>query len=128
MIIRDAFETDLRDILKIYNQAIANTTATFDLEEETLEQRKEWFSHYDKKHPVIVACIDNQVTGYCSLSQYRSKAAYNKTVELSVYIDENFRGKGIAKKLMTEIIKRADQVEHHVIISGITKGNDVCKY
>ncbi|MFS1511250.1 N-acetyltransferase family protein [Chengkuizengella sp. SCS-71B] len=124
MIIRDAVETDLPNILSIYNHAILTTTATFDLEKQTLEQRKEWFSHYGKKHPIIVACIDDHVAGYCSLSPYRSKAAYNRTVELSVYIDEKYRGKGIAKNLMTEIIQRAKGLGHHVIISGITKGND----
>ncbi|MDX8361303.1 MULTISPECIES: N-acetyltransferase family protein [Bacillaceae] len=124
VIIRDAHQDDLLSILNIYNQAIVNTTATFDLTEETLEQRQQWFSKYGSDYPLIVATIENKVVGYCCLSAFREKAAYAKTVELSVYVDENTRGHGVATKLVNEILLRAKQIGFHVIISGITKGND----
>ncbi|MGD8192111.1 N-acetyltransferase family protein [Brevibacillus ginsengisoli] len=124
VLIRDAIEADLPEILDIYNDAIRNTVATFDLVEQSLEQRKLWFQKYGGKHPLIVAQSEGQVAGYCSLSTFREKDAYAKTTEISVYISEAHRGKGIASLLISEIIKRASLLGHHTIIAGITGGNE----
>ena len=124
VLIREAIEADLPEILEIYNDAIRNTVATFDLDEQTLEQRKIWFKKYGGKHPLLVAEIAGQVAGYSSLSTFREKDAYARTTEISVYISESHRGKGIASQLMTEILKRAKQLGHHTIIAGITGGNE----
>jgi L-amino acid N-acyltransferase len=125
IIIRDAVLQDVPAILEIYNRAILTTTATFDLVEDTLEKRLDWFSHYGGVHPMIVAEVDGSVAGYCYLSQFRAKPAYNRTVESSVYIHEEFRGQGIGKRLYTEILERARGLGHHAVIACITSGNDV---
>lgn len=122
--IRDAAGEDLEDLLRIYNLAIETSTATFDLDQQSLEERKEWFSHYGDRYPLIVAVKDGQVAGYSSLSVFRAKPAYNQTVELSVYIDEAFWGLGIGTALMEEILNRAKALGYHVVISGITDGNE----
>ncbi|SEN71922.1 GNAT family N-acetyltransferase [Lihuaxuella thermophila] len=122
--VREAQLEDLPAILRIYNHAVLTSTATFDLEEQTLEQRKTWFSHYGGKYPLIVAEENGQVTGYCCLSPFRSKPAYEKTAEVSIYIDPDHFGKGIGTILMTEILKRAGELDYHVIIAGITGGNE----
>lgn len=122
--IREATEADLPEILEIYNEAIRNTVATFDLEEQSLEQRMLWFRKYGGRHPLIVAEVEGQVAGYCSLSTFREKDAYASTTEISVYISEAHRGKGIASILMTDIIDRAKQLKYHTIIAGITGGNE----
>lgn len=123
--IRDAREEDISQLADIYNWAVKNTTATFDLQEQSLENRKVWFSHYKGNHPLIVAEMDGRVVGYSSLSKFREKEAYNKTVELSVYIHPEYHRKGIATLLMKEIIQRGRQLGHYSIISCITAGNDV---
>ncbi|WML50074.1 N-acetyltransferase family protein [Neobacillus sp. PS3-34] len=122
--IRDAVIDDLPAMLAIYNYAIRNLNATFDLEEQTLEQRQAWFSKYGTTYPLIVAESEGEVAGYCSLSPFREKEAYAKTTELSVYISEKHQGKGLGKALIQEIINRAHQLDFHTIIAGITTGNE----
>ncbi|MBE3554017.1 MAG: N-acetyltransferase [Thermicanus sp.] len=123
-ILRDTHPADLPDLLRIYNWAVLHTTATFDLEEQTLEQRTAWFSKYGKNYPLIVAEEDGKVVGYSCISPFREKPAYAKTVELSVYIDKNYWGKGIGKLLVGEIITRARQLGYHTILAGITGDNE----
>ena len=121
--IRDAKIEDVPAMLQIYNWAILHATATFDLEEQTLAQRTEWFSKYGGKYPLIVAEEKGRVVGYSCLSRFRDKPAYAKTVESSVYIDKDHWGKGIGKILLNEIIERAAALGYHTIIAGITGGN-----
>lgn len=123
--IREATINDLQAMLAIYNEAILNQTSTFDLEEQTMEQRKIWFSKYGSKYPLIVADFDGQVVGYASLSPFRDKEAYDKTVEISVYIDKGQRGRGIGKALMAKILELAKTLNYHTVIAGITAGNEV---
>lgn len=98
--------------------------ATFDLDEFTLDERREWFSHYGGHYPLIVAEQDGVIAGYASLSRYREKAAYDRTVESSVYVHPKFHGQGIGKALMVDILERAKTCGHHVVIAGITSGNE----
>ncbi|KIL51965.1 GNAT family N-acetyltransferase [Jeotgalibacillus soli] len=122
--IREAGIDDLPAILEIYNEAIRNTTATFDLKEQSLEERKIWYSKYGEKHPLIVADIDGEIAGYSCISPFREKAAYDLTKELSIYIAPNHQGKGLGNILMEEIIQRAKSLDYHVMIGGITGGNE----
>ncbi|KSU81893.1 phosphinothricin acetyltransferase [Fictibacillus enclensis] len=122
--IRDALPRDLPALLDIYNEAIRTLTATFDLEEQTLEQRKKWFEKYGGAFPLIVAKVDGKVAGYGSLSPFRDKEAYARTTEVSLYISSEFRGQGIGKELMKEILQRASNLGYHTVIGGITGGNE----
>jgi L-amino acid N-acyltransferase len=121
--IREAEVEDLPEMLAIYNYAIKNWTATFDLEEQTLDQRRIWFNLHGDEYPLIVAEVDGTVAGYCSLSPFKDKKAYEKTVEISIYLSEAYHGFGIGKKLIEEIISRAEQLNYHTIIAVITGGN-----
>ncbi|MFD3450060.1 GNAT family N-acetyltransferase [Microbacteriaceae bacterium 4G12] len=125
MHIRKATKEDVPAILPIYNDAILHTTATFDLKEKTLPEMQQWFLKFNDTYPLIVAELDGKVVGYCSLSQFREKEGYKQTVEISVYVDKNARGNGVASKLMHEIIELTKEANHHVIMASITKGNDV---
>lgn len=122
--IRDAVLHDLPAMLAIYNHAIRNLIATFDLEEQSLEQREVWFHQHGHNYPLIVAESEGIVVGYSCLSSFRAKPAYARSTELSIYIAENQRGKGIGTALMAEILRRAEQLEYHTVISGITGGNE----
>lgn len=127
--IRHASPIDIPAITEIYNDAILNSTATFDLEPKTLEDRNEWLLSHKANHPVLVYEKDGQVVAYASLSAYRDKKAYDHSVELSLYIDKNFRGIGIGNELMTEILEQAKQHPNiHTVISVITGGNQASIY
>jgi L-amino acid N-acyltransferase YncA len=121
--IRTAVLSDLPAMLDIYNDAIRNLTATFDLDEQTLEERKTWFAKYNDRHPLIVAELNGDVVGYCCLNPFRDKPAYAHTTELSVYISSKHRGRGIGSSLMTDILQHAKQLGYHTVIGGITSGN-----
>lgn len=124
VLLRDTVERDLPEILEIYNDAVVNLNATFDLEPQSLAERREWFHRHDGKHPVISAEVGNRVVGFCSLSPFSQKRGYANTVELSVYVHRDFRGKGVGRVLMKEIISRAEKLGHHAIISIIAVDND----
>lgn len=121
---RDAIIEDLPAMLHIYNDAILNLTATFDLVEQTIEDRKPWFDHHGGKYPLIVAELEGVIVGYCSLSSFREKEAYDKTAEISVYISTSHQGCGIGSSLMKEILQRAAELNFHTVIAGITTGNE----
>ncbi|WP_059282668.1 GNAT family N-acetyltransferase [Bacillus coahuilensis] len=121
--IRYAEEKDLPDLVEIYNEAIRTLNATFDTKEKSVEERKAWFSSYGEKYPLIVYEDQGKVVGYASLSPYNIKPAYRLTVELSIYISNAYRGKGIGNKLIVEILREGKIRAFHTVISGITGGN-----
>ena len=124
--IREATSQDLPQMLAIYNHEVLHGTATFDTAPWTLERRREWFdAHNVGNHPLLVAVSDDAVAGYASLSPYRDKDAYSSTVELSVYVAPEYRGRGVGRALMEAIIAlaRADE-RTHVVVSVITAGNE----
>ena len=125
MKIRSAMYADLTQMLSIYNYEICNGVATFDMEEKTAEQWHNWFySHNNTNHPVVVAEVDGVVAGYASLSEYRPRTAYRYSVELSVYIDADFRGKGVAKALIERVLNIAKERDDiHTVVSLITAEN-----
>ncbi len=127
MKIRQAELQDLEILTKIYNYEVENGTATFDMTPKSVEERKEWFNaHNHDAHPLIVAVGDDSlVTGYASLSSYGAKDAFKTTAELSIYVHQNHRGKGIGRALAQEILARASKEgKLHLIISVITSGNE----
>lgn len=121
--IRPATANDILRITDIYNDAILSTTATFDTETKTVEERMQWFLNHDEKHPVIVAEIESQVIGFASLSKWSDRCAYDGTAEVSVYIDRNHRGKGVGKRMVEVIALEGERAGLTNLISRITEGN-----
>lgn len=122
--IRDSVESDLPEMLEIYNDAIVNLTSTFDVERQSLVERREWFLNHDVRHPLISAVKDGSIVGYCSISPFSQKRGYSPTVELSVYVHREFRRKGIGFLLMEEMISRAKRLGYHAIVSVVARGNE----
>jgi len=123
--IRNATENDLQPMLDIYNEIIMNTTAIFQYDPHTLEQRKEWFAQKKKEnYPVFVAEENNMIVGFSTFGQFRNWQAYKYSVENSVYIKADQRGKGIGKLLLQPLIDAAKQMRLHTIIAGIVADNE----
>ena len=122
--VRKATETDLPQILDIYNDAILNTTAVYDYEPHTLEMRKQWFETKQQQgFPVFVAEENNEVLGFSSFGLFRAWAGYKYSVEHSIYVKDGQRGKGIGKLLMQPLIDAAKEMKLHTIIAGIDADN-----
>lgn len=122
--IRRARLDDLQVITEIYNDAIIKTVATFDTNPKSIQEQKEWFEKHGIKHPILVAEIDNKVVGWASLSEWSDRCSYSDTVEISLYIEEGYRGKGIGKKLTEAILREGKAAGLHTIIARVTEGND----
>lgn len=126
LVIQLITKNDISACLAIYNYEVEHGVATLDLEPRTLEEWREWYNaHSDEHHPIIVGTIDDVVVGYASLSPYRLKDAFKSTVELSIYIHQDYRGQGVATRLMKHILEmaKADTMIHNVV-SVITAGNE----
>lgn len=107
MRIRDAVEADLPAIIDIYNVAVTTRIATAQLEPVTLEERRDWLKeHSSDRHPFWVLEADGQVAGWLTIKPFLPRCAYRGTVELSVYVDQKFRRRGIARSLLEEAIVR----------------------
>ena len=126
LIIRSIAKDDVFACLSIYNYEVEHGVATLDLEQRTLEEWHEWYNaHSDGHHPIIVGTIDDVVVGYASLSPYRLKDAFKSTVELSIYIHQDYRGQGVATQLMERILEMAkEDTMLHNVVSVITAGNE----
>ncbi|MCH8051249.1 MAG: N-acetyltransferase [Chloroflexi bacterium] len=122
-IVRSATEADMPAILDIYNEAILHSTATFDIEPQTLDERLQWFRETRPPHCVIVAEEEGRVVGWGCLRGFRTKVAYRFTAEDSVYIHEEHRGRGVGTRLLAELIERAKKGGLHTLMAGVTEGN-----
>ena len=124
-IVRHATENDLPAMLAIYNDIIVNTTAVWDYEEHTLEMRQQWFAAKQEQGlPVFVADEDGNIMGFCSLGPFRPWVGYQQTVENSVYVTADCRGRGIGKLLLQRLIDAAKDLKKHVIIAAIEAENE----
>ena len=121
--IRKATLADLPAITDIYNEAILKTNATFDNETKTPAQQEPWFNGHDQRHQIVVAENEAGVVAWASLSEWSTRCAYADTAEISIYVKEPFRGLGIGKRLMSEIMISGEKCGLHTVISRITEGN-----
>ena len=121
------YERHGKTILNIFNEAIATSTALYDYEPRTMATIQKWFENKERHHyPVIGIENSNGVLmGFATYGAFRSWAAYKYTVEHSVYVDVEFRGKGVGKTLLTELVRLAKQQDYHAIVGGIDAENAV---
>ncbi|GAK40961.1 GNAT family N-acetyltransferase [Paenibacillus urinalis] len=97
---------DLPAIVAIYNSTVAGRMVTADLEPVTVESRIPWFEeHSPDKRPLWVMKYDEQIAGWVSLSSFYGRPAYDGTAEVSVYVDEAFRGTGAGSRLIEKVIE-----------------------
>ena len=126
MLIRLATEQDLPAMLDIYNDIIANTTAVWHYEPHTLQMRTEWFEQRQQQgFPIFVAEEAGKVLGFSTFGSFRPWPGYSKTVENSVYVAADSRGKGVAKLLLPPLIEAARQLGIHAIVAGIDAENEI---
>ena len=117
--IRLATEADIPAINDIYNYYVHRSTCTYQLEPEPLDGRQAWFAaHPPDKYPVTVAESDGQILGWGSLSRFRDRAAYDGTVEASVYIHHDHHRRGLGRALLSDLIDRARALAYHTLIGG----------
>ncbi len=125
MKIEKANESHLKEINEITNYSIINTNFNFNFEPKTLEETKKWYNeHIEKDFPIIVCILNDEVVGWASLSTFRDYRGYDKTVEVSLYVKNNYKRMGIGSLLLENIEKEAKAKKFHAVVSAITGGND----
>ena len=123
--IRDATEADLPAIVDIHNAAIASRISTAQLEPVTVESQGEWFrANSPVQHPILVAEVEGVIAGWLSFKEFLPRCAYRGTVELSLYISEQFRRRGLGRRLLQEAIGRAPQLDIHSLVGLIFGHNE----
>jgi L-amino acid N-acyltransferase YncA len=121
--IRAARESDLPEILEIYNHAVVNTTATFDVTPRSVEAQQAWFLEHVPPHPAIVWEEEGRVLGWASLSPYASRCAYRFAGEASVYVEPHARRAGIGEGLLREVIRLGAENGLHTVVGLVTDEN-----
>ena len=121
---RPATLEDAQTINDIYNDAIETTNATFDTVAKPLSFREQWLAVRQVNHPVLVAEEDDRVVGWASLNSYDARDAYRRTAEISIYIHNEARGKGLGRDLMNAILAAGRDTELLTVIARITVDNE----
>ena len=125
MIIRDAVEADLPAIIDIYNATVPTRMVTAELEPTTVEARLPWFrEHSLHEYPFWVAESEGRVIGWLDFKKFLPRCAYRGTAEISVYVHEKFRRRGIGQRLLEEAMAHAPSLGITALVGLIFGHND----
>ena len=124
MLLRLARPDDAEATREIYNTEVTGSTVTFDLVPRSIEDQLAWIDQRSGAMAVVVAEIDGQIAGFASLSPYRDRPAYSTTVEDSVYVHGDFRGQGVGRALLSEVLDIASTRGFHAVMARIVGGHD----
>ncbi|MDP2181134.1 MAG: N-acetyltransferase family protein [Actinomycetota bacterium] len=123
-LIRDACMADAQAIADIYNHYIEHSTATFDTEPKTAEERLSWLDAHGERYPVLVAEIDGRVVAWGSLTAWSPRPAYAPAVEVSTYVAPDAVGRGLGPQLMEELVECARRAGHRALLSQVVSENE----
>jgi phosphinothricin acetyltransferase len=121
--IRPAERGDLPRITQIYNYYVLNTPVTFDVEAYTVERREAWFAQFSAagRYRLLVADENGVVMGYAGTTRFRPKAAYETTVETTIYCAPDAVGNGIGTRLYAALFEalRSEDVHRFVAVYAL---------
>ena len=111
---------DLPTIVEIYNSTIAGRIVTADLEPVSIEDRTPWFyAHNATRRPLWVMELDGTICGWISLQDFYGRIAYAATAEVSIYLDESFRGRGLGKQAIQFVIEQCPSLHIETLLGFI---------
>jgi phosphinothricin acetyltransferase len=124
--VRPGAPDDLPALTVLYNHYVENTHVTFDLQPYSVEQRGEWFSHYARSgpHRLLVAHVGANAVGYATSSKFRNKAAYDTSVEATVYVRDDGSRRGVGSALYAALFDALRDEDVHRAYAGIALPND----
>ena len=109
MTFRDATLDDLPKIVEIYNSTVASRLVTADLESVSVESKLVWFHQHNSEFRPLWMVLDSEknTVGWVSFQDFYGRPAYQKTAEISLYIDEKYRGKGLGRLILEYAIEKS---------------------
>ena len=124
--VRPGAPDDLPALTALYNHYVENTHVTFDTQPYSVEQRGEWLSHYASTgpHRLLVARVGADLVGYATSSKFRDKAAYDTSVEATVYVRDDGARRGVGTALYTALFDALQDEDVHRAYAGIALPND----
>lgn len=121
---RNATSKDLERITEIYNSTIASRMVTADTEMVTVESRQKWFDEHHETRPIwVIEDVSNTIIGWVSFQPFYGRPAYASTVEISIYLDEQQRGKGVGKAVLSYCIAQAPHLGIKTLLGFIFAHN-----
>lgn len=124
LVVRPATAADLPALLTIYNHYISNSHCTFDTQPFNVEERQPWWAQFDgDRYQCLVAEDGVRLIGYASSCPFKPKAAYETSVEISVYVAADSTARGIGRQLYDVLLPRLAQQDLHRVYAGIALPN-----
>ena len=124
--VRAAVPDDAARLAEIWNREVLETFATSDTEPRDVAAQRAWLAEHPPAYPVVVAVAGERhamVAGFAALTPYRSKPAFRRTVEDSVYVDRAWQRRGVGRLLLTHLLETAALAGHHSMLARITTDN-----
>ena len=123
--IRRTIEADLPALLDIYNHYVAHTPVTFDLEPRTLEQRRQWFAGFAEsgRYQCFSAVRAGVPVGWVCSARFKDKAAYDSSIETSIYLSPGEAGRGLGRTLYNHLFEVLAGEDIHRAFAGVTLPN-----
>jgi phosphinothricin acetyltransferase len=124
--VRPAMRADLPRLTEIYNHYIVNTPITFDLKPVTVEERARWFEEHagTARHRLFVAEIEGTVVGWAGTGSFRDRAAYDTSVEMTIYCAPDATRRGIGASMYRVLFDALKNEDINRLLAGITLPND----
>lgn len=124
-LIECSYEAHAAPILDILNEAILHSTALYDYQPRPLSSMRGWFDVKARsRHPVLGAIDgDGSLLGFASYGAFRPHAAYKYSIEHSVYVHRDHRGRGIGRALLARLVEVATEQQYHLMVGGIDRTN-----
>ncbi len=123
---RTARLSDAEKLVEIYRPYVEDTAITFEYDVPSVEEFRQRMENTLKRYPYIVAVVDGEVSGYAYVSPFVGRAAYDWSVETSIYLDKNIHGNGVGRKIyetLEEILRRMNIINLNACI-GVPKEPD----
>jgi phosphinothricin acetyltransferase len=121
--IRPGTQKDLEGLNELYNHYVRTSACTFDIEEISMDARREWFEGFGGRYRLIVAVDGDLVVGYAHTKSFRPKQAYETSVETTVYVAHDRHGEGIGRRLYAALFDAVAGEDIHRAYAGITVPN-----
>lgn len=122
---RDAIASDLPQIVRIYNSTISSRMVTADTEPVSIESKKQWFAEHSMEfRPLWVMEYAGEMCGWLSFQSFYGRPAYNATAEVSIYLEENYRGKGLGRYFLQKAMDDAPNLGIRTLLGFIFAHNE----
>ena len=126
--LRDACPDDAERLVQIYSHYVLNTAVSFEYAVPTIEEFRERIIRITAKYPYLVCLMDNKIVGYAYAGKYSSRQAYDWTVTTSIYVDKDYRRKGIGTLLYDELEKRLKEQGIVNLLAGVASCDEEDEY